>query len=264
MPELPEAQVLADELRQRIVGKRIVAVEVRQPKALNLPVEEFKRRATGLVRDVRRRAKSVVIQLEGDGGLWLHMGLRSEVGWKPASACPPTAFLRLDFDDGQAFYMDKTFMGKAHLVDGPELDRRWDELGAEPLDADFTPDRFRRILGTKPNAAVKALLMEQEQIAGIGNVYSDEILFVAGIRPDRKVSSLDEGEIERLYAAIRKVLGEAIEKGGGPEWVTLDGRPGGYVPRVHGTKNCPEGCGGKVLKITFGGRTAYHCDKRQH
>lgn len=263
MPELPEAQVLADELRKRVVGKRIVDVEVRQPKALNLPVGEFERKVRGRVKDVARRAKSVVVTLDGDGSLWLHMGLRSEVGWKPPSEVPKTAFLSLAFDDGNAFYMNKTFMGKAHFVNKEESRARWNEFGPDPLEKGFTKDRLKEILRARPDAAVKALLMDQERIAGIGNIYSDEILFVAGIRPERKVSSLSDDEIENLYKAIRQVLSEAIQRGGGPEWTDLEGRPGGYVPRVHGATACPE-CGGEVKKISFGGRTAYVCDKCQH
>jgi len=261
VPELPEAQVLADQLRKRIVGKRIVDVYVRQPKALNLPVEEFGRKVRGRVKDVARRAKSVVL-IEDDGSLWLHMGLRSEAGWKPVSEVPQTAFLSLVFDDGNAFYLDKTFMGRAYFLSEEESAARSNEFGVDPLGDEFTLDRLKEILRSKPNVAVKVLLMDQEQIAGIGNIYSDDILFVARIRPERKASSLSDDEIVCLHKAIRQVLSEAVERGAGPEWVDLEGRPGGYVPRVHGATNCPK-CGGVVKKISIGGRTAYFCERCQ-
>ncbi|MCL5961339.1 MAG: hypothetical protein M1358_18855 [Chloroflexi bacterium] len=263
MPELPEAQVLADDLRKRTVGQRIVEVDAGQPKGLNLPLEEFKRKAQGRVRGVTRRAKSVVIELEDDGSLWLHMGLRSVAGWLRLPTSPPGAFLKLEFDHGRSFYMNKTFMGKAHFVAPEERDRRWNDFGVEPLAPEFTLDRFRQILSSRPGAAIKALLMDQERIAGIGNIYSDEILFVARVRPDRQISTLTDAEIEGLFKAIRQVLAEAVEKGGGPEWVDLEGKPGGYVPRVHGATSCPECGGDQVTKITFGGRTAYVCEKCQ-
>ncbi len=262
VPELPEAEVLSRELQKKITGKRIVDVDARQPKALNLPPNELKRRAQGRVRDVTRRAKSVVIQYEGNGRLWLHLGLRTSAGWARASEVPASAFLKLVLDDGHAFYMDKTFMGKALYFTDEEYSRRWNEYGPEPLDPGFTPHRLEEILQSKPNSSIKTLLMDQEQIAGIGNVYSDEILFVARIRPDRKASSLSDNEIEKLFQAIRQVLREAIEKGGSPEWTDFEGHVGEYVPRVHGAATCPE-CGREVKKISLGGRTAYLCEKCQ-
>ncbi|MBI4321123.1 MAG: Fpg/Nei family DNA glycosylase [Chloroflexi bacterium] len=261
MPELPEAENLCRALTANVVGKRIVDVSFRQPKGLNLPGAEFLQRVKGRVQKVQRRGKAVVISLD-DGTLWLHMGLRSEVGYMTWCDAPPSAFLVLIFDDDSCFYMDKTFMGYAHFFSEGEFDRRWREAGVEPLGDEFTPQMLKRLAEARPNVAIKALLMDQAVIAGIGNVYSDEILHAVGMDPSRKASSLSEQEIGAVYRAIQGVLKEAIERGAGPEWIGFDGKPGGYVPRVHGVKRCPEhDC--PVRKISFGGRTAYVCENGQ-
>ncbi len=262
MPELPEAETLALELRRTVVGKRIVEVRFREPKALNLPPDEFVQKAKGRVEKVQRRAKAVALFLEGDGSLWLHMGLRSDVGKVPRNEVPPKAFLTLVFDDNSAFYMDKTFMGYAHFVSKEELPGRWAESGIDPLDEAFTPGKLKEIVASKPSQAIKSLLMDQSIIGGIGNIYSDEVLHAAGIYPARKCSTLSDEEVKRLQRAIREILTSAVDQGGGPEMRDFRGKVGGYKEAVHGREVCLEH-DSPVKKISFGGRTAYVCEKAQ-
>lgn len=260
MPELPESENVVRDLSRAIVGKRIVDVVFREPKGLNLPPEEFKEKAKGRVERVQRRAKAVILFLEKDGTLWLHMGLRSVVGYVNKDRLPPKPFLGLIFDDGTAFFMDKTFMGYAHFISEVDFPRRWAEFGIDPLDRTFTLDKLKEILAARQGQAVKGILMDQQTIAGIGNIFSDEILDAAEIYPERKAGTLSEEDVKRLYNAIRDVLSSAVEAGGGPEWVTLTGKESTYKAAVHGQQVCLRH-GVPVRKLSIGGRTAYVCDR---
>ncbi len=262
MPELPEAETVARELSQTIVGKSIVDVITREPKGLNLPPEEFKQKAKGRIATVQRRAKEVVLFLEDDGTLWLHMGVRSVVGYTDKDRLPPNPFLALIFDDGMAFYMDKTFMGHAHFASKDEFTHRSAEYGVEPLDKTFTMNKLKEILSAKQGQAVKSILMDQQIIAGIGNIFSDEILHHAEIHPGRKAGTLSQEEIERLYNAIHDVLSQAVAAGGGPEWPSISGKESTYKAEVHGQKVCLTHKA-PVKKVSFGGRTAYVCEAIQ-
>jgi len=255
MPELPEIEHLAASLRATVVGRSIVGVRCRQPKMLNLPPEEFAARARGRIVAVARRGKSCLLRLEF-GSIWLHLGLGGVVALAPEGGANPQ--LALVFADGQALTVDKTFMGHAHYYDAATDAQRWAELGVEPLAEEFTPARLGAILARKPKQTLKALLMDQSLIAGIGNVYSDEILLSARLHPARPAGSLPAAEVARLHAAVRAVLTEACAAGGAPEYADVLGRHGGYKMRIHGAKICGN-CGGPVAQISSGGRTAYYC-----
>lgn len=259
MPELPEIENLTAALRPRLAGRRIVGAQTRQPKMLNLPLNEFVARACQPVAGVCRRGKSAVLRLP-DGGIWLHLGLGGLVTLGPAPDKEPQ--LALLFDDGCHLAVDRCFMGNAHYLDEAEHARRWAELGPEPIAGDFTPERLRAVLAAKPRQALKALFLDQSRLAGIGNVYSDEIFHAAHLHPGRQAGSLSDEEVARLYAAIRGVLAEAIASGGEPGYLGLDGAPGRYAMRVHGREACLD-CGSPVRQTTIGGRTGYYCPRCQ-
>jgi formamidopyrimidine-DNA glycosylase len=263
MPELPEAETVARELARNVTGKRIVAVAFKEPKGLNRAPEEFAEHIVGhMVLRVERRAKAIVLFLDGDDTLWLHMGLRSVVGYVAKEQLPTNPFLGLTFEDGMAFFMDKTFMGYAHVFEHLEFARRWDECGVEPLGEDFTLATLQEILKRKSGQGIKAILMDQQIIAGIGNIFSDEILHAAGIHPVRKAATLTGDEVERLHRAICEVLNQAVEAGGGPEWVGITGIESGFKAAVHGQTVCNVHRS-PVQKASFGGRTGYICEQTQ-
>jgi formamidopyrimidine-DNA glycosylase len=259
MPELPEIENLTAALRPRLVGQTIVDVRTRQPKMLNLSLEEFATRARGPIVDVRRRGKSAVLRLH-EGSIWLHLGLGGLVtlGEPPAKE-PQLAIL---LGDGSQLAVDRTFMGHAHYYAESDHHARWDGFGPDPSDDAFTEARLRAVLATKPKQALKALFMDQARLAGIGNVYSDEILHAARLHPGRQAGSLTEEEVTRLHDAFHRVLAEAIASGGEPDYQGLDGARGHYAMRVHGLEACLD-CGGPVSQTTIGGRTGYYCPKCQ-
>ena len=255
MPELPEIEHLAASLRSTIVGRTIADTRCRQPKMLNLPPEEFARQARGRVVAVTRRGKSCLLRLDR-GSIWLHLGLGGEVSLAERPEGEPQ--LALVLDDGRQLTVDKTFMGHAHFFGEDDLPRRWQDFGPEPLGEQFTLADLKSLLANRAKQAVKALLMDQARLAGIGNVYSDEILHAASLHPARSAGSLTEEETVRLYDAIRSVLQEAVAAGGAAEYTDVRGERGHYQMRIHGAKICRT-CGGPASKASFGGRTAYFC-----
>ncbi len=258
MPEIAEIETLVRQLRSTIVGKEIVDAYCRQPRMLNLPLDEFRQRVRGRVQAVERRAKHAILAIDGRA-LWLHLGLNGVVRYlpRPAGEAPPGT-CGLLFADGSLLYLDKMFMGQAHLLTEHESQARSQEFGPDPLSPAFTLDRLREILRAHPTLTLKALLMDQRLIAGIGNTYSDEILLVARLHPARRAGTLTPAEQERLYQAIQTVLREAVEAGGTPDYEDLAGQPGRYRLKVHGQERCGL-CGGPVERLKFGGRTAYYC-----
>jgi formamidopyrimidine-DNA glycosylase len=270
MPELPEVETVARGLRDPLVGRKIVGVAVHWPRTIACPTEEeFRvlivgRRATS----VGRRGKYLIIGLH-EGALLIHLKMSGRLGVVPAS-CPPDKHVHmvLDLDDGnQLRFRDVRKFGRVYLVDDPM--QVTSQLGPEPLADDFRLEDFRRLLNRR-SGRLKTLLLNQQFLAGLGNIYADEALFVAGLHPLRKADSLTPEEQASLYTAIRTVLSRAIDHGG----TTLDdqgytdaqGRAGAYQERinVYGRKEkpCPR-CGTPVERIVLGGRSTHFCSRCQ-
>ena len=143
-----------------------------------------------------------------------------------------------------------------------------EKLGPEPLKKDFTFDDFSAILKRKPKAKIKQFLMDQQNIAGIGNIYSDEILFFAGVHPLRRIKDLKPSETKKIFEYTKKILTEALKFHGSSVDLYLDasGQEGKYVSRlkVYGREGekCKK-CGGVIQRIKIGGRSAHFCPKCQ-
>lgn len=256
MPELPEIETLVRDLRRKVVGKRIVDVHAGQPKALNMPVGEFRERVRGGVAAVDRHGKSAILHLPA-GSLWLHLGLGGTVQLLAEEPWPAAKFLSFRLAEDGQLAIDKVFMGHGYFV---PAGRRppGEEMGIDALDAALTAPRFAELLRHKPKAAIKAALMDQALLAGVGNTYADEILLQGGIHPGRRVGTLTDEEIAVLHRALREVLQRAIAEGGEAGWHNLEGQAGRYQPAIHGVARCGR-CGGPAETIAVGGRTGYYC-----
>ncbi len=253
MPELPEIETLVRDLRPILAGRSFEDMDCRQPKALNLPLADMRRLVHGPAGRVWRRAKSVVVDLP-EGTLWVHLGLGGRVvhGSEPV----PEATFSWRLDDGSYLAVQRTFMGNAHFVAPSELDERLSRLGLEPLE--MAPAEAEQLLERGRSTILKALLMDQARIAGIGNVYSDEILHRMKVHPGRRARDLAPLEQAGMLATVREVLQEALAAGGEPGFVSVSGRSGGYRMRVHRQERCGT-CGTPVEKLSLVGRTAYRC-----
>jgi len=270
MPELPEVETIKNELLPHVIGQRVSRLTlfwagiVRTP-----PVEEFCSRLVGQrILGLKRRGKYLIFSLNDNGLLIMHLRMTGSLLVKDASA-PPEKFVRaiLYLDNGVAVHFrDPRKFGVMWLAEDDSSVSS--KLGPEPLEADFTPQVLAQRLGNR-SAPIKALLCDQGVIAGIGNMYADEILYATRIHPLRLGKTLSWEEIERLYQAIRRILWAALDDKGAS--VENYYRPGGDVGTAHfqfqvahglGGKSCPV-CGGPIERITVRNRGTYFCPECQ-
>jgi len=277
MPELPEVETIRSQLQRLIVGKKIREVKVNLPKMVKLPSRKFRKIIIGAtVKEVRRRAKILIIELSTGWSLLIHLKLSGRLIFrKKGEKLQPEDIkwnhLIYYFSDGsRLFHNDLRQFGYVKLVKTNELADffKKEKLGPEPLEKNFSFDEFLAILKKKPKAKIKQFLMDQKNIAGIGNIYSDEILFFARVHPLRKAQELKYSEIKKVFKGIRKILPEAIRFEGSSVRDFLDalGKEGGYVPKlkVYGREGekCSY-CRETIKRIKIGSRSSHFCPKCQ-
>lgn len=244
MPELPEVETIRQELAKEIVGKKLQGVKI-----------------TG----VRRRAKILIIDLANKESLVFHLKLTGQLFLNSQ----PTKYSRavFNFDDGSNLVFNdvRKFGWWKRVKNTSSIEK---EFGPEPLEKDFTLEKFKQILSKRKSAKIKPLLMDQKFIAGIGNIYSDEILFEAKVNPLTLVKNLIPQQIEKIFKAIKKILKVAIQyQGSSVEWyLDLYGREGGYL-KYHKVyqrtgQSCFR-CGTKIKRLKIGGRSAHFCPSCQ-
>ncbi len=265
MPELPEVETIARGLANALVGKTIDSVEVRLAKIVRAPQGlRFARALRGeRVLGVGRRAKYVVIELES-GRRLVTSGRRTGrlIIGKPGDPPYPRAHVELLYTDGTRLsFADVRTFGRMRLVEAGEA---WDEdLGPEPLSCGFTPESFLGMLA-KRTTPIKALLLDQHRVAGIGNIYACEALWQAGIRPCRPAKALTKPAVRRLHHAIVDVLARAIEMRGTSvdDYVDADGLQGGFqnVLAVYGKLGSPcSRCGKPIVRTVIAQRGTWWC-----
>jgi formamidopyrimidine-DNA glycosylase len=168
----------------------------------------------------------------------------------------------MDLSSGRALAMQRMFMGHAYFHAGDEAKRVRAKYGADPLSDAWTISYLEELFARKKKLAVKAILMDQALIAGIGNAYSDEVLFAAGIHPLRRAGELAPEEVARLHGATRDVLEKSVLLGGDHEYTDLFGVQGRFSTSIHSQERCTV-CGHAVETIKTGGRTTYVCPECQ-
>ena len=271
MPELPEVETIRRQLAPQLEGRTIAAIEIldarwTRPSPPGL-VEEALRGA--LVRQVGRAGKYLIWELSGSQYLLMHLRMTGTLLFNPM-ADPPHTRVRLELDDGgRLAYVDPRRFGTGHLLAGAGARDAYlaARLGVEPLTADFTAGHLRGLARGR-RAPVKAFVLDQRRIAGVGNIYADEALFRAGIHPLRPAGRLSLGDWERVRVGIEDALREGIDARGASidDFRHLDGARGSFQDRflVHrrAGQPCPRG-GTTVRKIVVGGRGTYVCERCQ-
>ncbi|HEX7608589.1 MAG TPA: DNA-formamidopyrimidine glycosylase family protein [Candidatus Cryosericum sp.] len=266
MPELPEVASLARQMDRELRGRHVARVDVVQPRCLNVSPEEFGRMLVHTqVSHVTSRGKWIFIDLEPGATLLLNLGMGGEALFhRKGEPLPKNRQSAVLFEDGSAFSQHFWWFGYVHAVKTVELASHamTGSLGLDPLDdAEFTPGAFERMLEQRKRSAIKTVLMDQKNIAGIGNVYIQDILFAAGLHPLRKTTDVTASERRALYAAIRSQLGHALELGGLAFEKDLYGQPGRFTEFLVGYregKPCPV-CGTVVRKIRTSGTSSFIC-----
>jgi len=272
MPELPEVETIVNDLRPSLKDRSFTDITILWPRMVLQPsAEELRRRLPGqVIKDIGRRGKYLIFRLASGEALILHLRMTGSLLLKrkgdkhPVSSPYITAIFRLD-NGMELVFTDRRKLGTVSLIkDESELNEK---LGPEPLDPDFTAQALTKRLSSR-KAPIKAVLCDQEVIAGIGNMYADEALFFARIHPLREANSLSHEEIKRLHKAIRQVLTRAIGNGGAS--ISDYRRPTGekgtqqydFYAAHRGGQTCKV-CATPIERISVRNRGTYFCPKCQ-
>lgn len=289
MPELPEVETIARQLRELVVGRTVSRfrsewVRLTEPEPASLVA---KRLAGRRIAAVRRRGKFVVLDLEGGEALIVSLRMTGQLIFRPVAANgnrDPYRRARISFADGSALdFIDTRKFGRMAIVEGSDLDAAGgatapvttrareplhSSLGVEPLSRAFSVERVHAILRRRARAAMKPLLLDQREIAGVGNIYAIEALWRGRIHPLRTAGSLRNDEVVRLHEALRWVLRKGIRLGGASrrDYVDARGEEGRMQRefRVYAREDepCPR-CGAPIRRTVVGGRGTFHCPRCQ-
>lgn len=270
MPELPEITVLSQQMDKELVGKRVEGVEVKQPKNLNMAVADFSKTIAGkTVEDVSSRGKWLFVKLKPAYYLLINLGMGAEILYfKKGQKLQDNYHFRTVFSDQTGFTIHFWWFGYVHLVAKKDLQKHkmTGKLGKSATDKAFTLEHLNTLFEGK-KGSLKSFLLDQKNIAGIGNVYAQDILFRAGLHPNRKISTLSKQEISGLYDAILETLNQSIKLGGAAFERDFYGNRGSFtaanflVGYKHG-KPCPE-CGTTIEKVKTGSTSSYVCPSCQ-
>ncbi len=287
MPELPEVETVKLGLSKLVVGKTITGVIHDTPKSFpnaEADVQQFLVGASIL--EIKRRAKVLIIELSTKYSLLIHLKMTGQMVFLGATrfgAGHPNDSLigelpdrstrvTISFNDqSQLYFNDQRKFGWVKLVPTVEIPNIdfMKKLGPEPLAADFTDAQFSERLLRRKNSNIKAVLLDQTVVAGIGNIYADEALWAAKIHPSTLVRNVSQVKLNKLFVELQAVLRLSIEKGGSSDrnYVNAEGKKGSYISfakvfRREG-KECPR-CGTVIIKTRVAGRGTHlcpHCQK---
>jgi formamidopyrimidine-DNA glycosylase len=273
MPELPEVETIRRELDREVSGKRIKTVEVNGNRSIRRHTnkKQFISRLDGQkITGVTRRGKYLLLALDSGDLLVVHLGMSGQLlRTANKDAVVKHTHVVITFTQhGQLRFIDPRTFGEMFVTTPDELTSQVPELatlGLDPVEEPINWADFGRLL-LRHHMKLKAFLMDQSILAGIGNIYSDEILFDAGLRYDRMTDELTTQEIRRLYRAVVSILHDAIKFGGSTladeQYVDLHGKPGEYQEhhQVYARdKLACQRCRQVITKVKFGGRSTYFC-----
>jgi formamidopyrimidine-DNA glycosylase len=283
MPELPEVETVAVGLQRLLPGRVIAGVVSDNPKSFpNAPSDVQVFLIGAAISQVRRRAKVLIIDLANGHSLVIHLKMTGQLVFRsqdirfgaghPSDSLVgnlPDKSTRVTFDfadDSQLYFNDQRKFGWARLLPTIEVMNLdfFKKVGPEPLSADFTAAVLQDRLRRRKNTSIKAALLDQSVVAGIGNIYADESLWGAKIHPATLVKNVSATKISRLYKCIREVLQLGIDQGGSSDrnYVDAEGKKGNYLKfasvfRREG-QACPR-CGATIIKTRVAGRGTHSC-----
>ena len=281
MPELPEVETIRRGLEKRILNKKIIQVKVLEKKSFIGEAEEVLGRK---IEKLGRRGKALIIELSKGESFLIHLRMTGQLIYigreRFAGGHPNESFVEelpnkqtrviIEFSDGaKLFFNDQRKFGFIKVVKTEKIEEEAfiRKLGKEPWE--ITVEEFYEKLKRHKNSAIKAVILDQEVIAGLGNIYADEALYFSGIRPTRKAGEISKLEAKRLILGAKTVMERSLEAGGSTikNYVKADGTRGNYLDlfaKVYGRggEKC-EKCGGEIKKIKVGGRGTHYCEECQ-
>jgi len=278
MPELPEVEVIRRDLEREVVGRKIKAVDVDAMRSVRRHHnrKQFTQRLVDhKITRVERRGKYLLVHLDDDDVLVIHLGMSGQLIRVKSSrdAMAKHTHVVITFTQGgQLRFVDPRTFGEMFVTEADNVEKEVSELahlGIDPLETTMSWDYFGQMLASR-HTKLKTLLMDQKFIAGIGNIYSDEILWGAGLRWDRMSDSLTSEEVRRLYRSMMETLQEAVKHRGSSladeQYVDLFGRPGEFQ-RYHNVyaregEACPR-CRHPIVRERVSGRSTFYCSACQ-
>jgi formamidopyrimidine-DNA glycosylase len=273
VPELPEAETIVRGVRPAVTGRTVERIHVLRPDVLRTPARRFRHQVRGrTVHEVLRRGKNVILGLGAGDVVAINLGMTGRVLPFPEAPRgrrrPTHPAVRFYFHDGSLLvFDDQRRFGSVEFLDAEGWAVRDSRMGPEPLSPDFTAGDLLDAL-SRSRSPIRSWLLDQKRIAGVGNIYAAEALFLAGIHPQRPARSVSEGEARKLHGSLRLTLRGAIEAGGTTirDYRNADGGEGRYARRlqVYGRNGEPcHVCGTVVERTVFGNRSAFFCPRCQ-
>jgi formamidopyrimidine-DNA glycosylase len=276
MPELPEVETIRGQLQKFLAGKKIKDVRIKLPKLVKFPTEKFKKLVIGqTIESVGRRAKILVFDLSNGWSMLTHLKLTGRLIFRKSGELLQKEdekwnHLVYHFSDGsRLFHNDLRQFGYVKMIETEKLTDYFakEKFGPEPLAREFTFGKFLSILKKRPKMKIKQLLMDQTLIAGIGNIYSDEVLYYSRIYPLRRSGEISDKEARKIFDEIKRILPLALKLRGTSKNTYLDakGEEGDFAARlkVYGREGEKCDCGGLIERLKIGGRSAHFCPERQ-
>lgn len=265
MPELPEVTIISEDVRALAAGRKVARAEIFRDDVSNVGVEEFPRRLVGrTLEDVGRRGKIMTLDF-GDVVGVVHLVISGRVLQLPAWREPDKIHTAMiEFQGGIVLAFTRLWLGYFDLYEPERVEEHplISRLGPDPFSWEFSSEYLMGAF--KRKAAIKGLLLDQSVVAGLGNIYVDEVLFAAGVHPTRKANTLNSVEVKEIYSAIRDILGRAIEMRG----TTFDsyhdafGEGGKFQYHLkvftRAGEPCPV-CGTEIQKLRVAGRGTHVC-----
>lgn len=289
MPELPEVETIRIGLSALLPGRRITDVAHDWPKSFPNAEADVRHFLVGAgVQDVRRRAKVLIIDLDTEYSLVIHLKMTGQLVFRSPGANfgaghPSDSLIgnlpdkstrvTFTFEDGsKLFFNDQRKFGWVRLLPTIEVEQLnfFKKVGPEPLAEDFTAGDFIDRLMCRKTSGIKAVLLDQTVVAGVGNIYADESLWAAKIHPETKVQDVPKTKLAQLYKDLRRILHLAIEKGGSTDrnYVNHEGKRGSYLTFAQVFRRegqpCPRHPNTKIIKTRAAGRGTHLCPKCQY
>lgn len=282
MPELPEVETIRRDLANQIIGRKIVGIEIKKAKSIKASLKTFKQVLIGSkIKQIDRRGKLMIMALnKPDQFLLIHLKMTGQLIFQSGkkiiagghnipkiTAKLPNKQTRVIItfsDQSKLFFNDQRRFGYLQIASREEKEKKESEFGLEPLGKYFILDKFNKVIKGRKKT-IKTVLMDQTIIAGIGNIYADEICFVAGIKPTRRIKGLRKIEIAKIYQSITHVLSKAIKMRGTTfsDYRDASGKTGNFSTylNVYGQKGklCRRCKKGIINKIKANGRGTNYC-----
>jgi len=266
MAELPEITKYAGQMDNTLKGKTIKEITILQEKCANIPEAAFRQRTTGAtITRVYHKGKWIITSLDNGEHILLSLGMGADVIYfKDESTLPEKYQIKVLLTDGSGYTARFWWFGKFLLTTQAELSTEpsTKDIAMDPFDEKFTPEYFNALLAGK-KTQVKAFLINQKNVGGIGNMYMHDILFKARLHPQKKISDMTRDDISRLYNSIQEVLGASRDKGSFSYESDFFGEKGGYSMEdfcigYKDDESCPT-CGEGIVSIKAGSSSTFIC-----